>query len=72
MGQIDCGSIASPCTRICIVDPALKLCVGCGRTLDEIAGWIERDNRWRARVIAQLPARLAAIRGAPVRTAVQA
>jgi uncharacterized protein len=75
MGQIDCGSetsIASPCTRVCIVDPALKLCVGCGRTLDEIAGWIDRDNSWRARVIAQLPARLAAIRGRPARAAVQA
>ena len=71
MGQIDCSGeagIASPCTRVCIVDSALKLCVGCGRTLDEIAGWIDRDDTWRARVIAQLPARLAAVRGGPART----
>lgn len=75
MGQIDCGSetsIASPCSRICIVDPALKLCVGCGRTLDEIAGWIDHDNAWRASVIAQLPARLAAVRSRSARAAVPA
>ena len=30
---------ASPCRHICQLDPAGDTCLGCGRTLDEIAGW---------------------------------
>lgn len=29
----------SPCIKVCTVDPATRLCAGCGRTLDEIAAW---------------------------------
>ena len=29
----------SPCIQICVIDPAARLCVGCGRTLDEISRW---------------------------------
>jgi len=31
--------IESPCTKVCTMDAASGLCVGCGRTLDEIARW---------------------------------
>lgn len=31
--------IASPCTLLCTIDPATGWCLGCGRTLDEIAEW---------------------------------
>ena len=34
------AGVASPCNRVCAVHPRLKLCVGCGRSLDEIAGWM--------------------------------
>jgi len=57
-------SIESPCNRICVVHPALELCVGCGRSLDEIAHWIDFDGVERARIMAQLPSRLAAMSGA--------
>ncbi|MFC4193398.1 DUF1289 domain-containing protein [Novosphingobium lubricantis] len=29
----------SPCTGICTIDTASRLCRGCARTLDEIAAW---------------------------------
>lgn len=31
--------IHSPCTRVCRIDPASGWCLGCRRTLDEIADW---------------------------------
>jgi uncharacterized protein len=40
------------------------MCVGCGRSLDEIAGWIALSETARGRIMAQLPARLAALNAA--------
>jgi hypothetical protein len=57
-------SIDTPCVRICVVHPTLRLCVGCGRTLDEIARWIEHTDEERLRILAQLPERLVAMRAA--------
>jgi predicted Fe-S protein YdhL (DUF1289 family) len=57
-------SISSPCNRICVVHPALRMCVGCGRSLDEIAGWIALSETERSHIMAQLPARLAALNAA--------
>lgn len=47
----------SPCVNICVMHPSEGICVGCYRTLDEIAGWgmMSPDNR-RA-VLAMLPDR---------------
>ncbi|MGH8188620.1 MAG: DUF1289 domain-containing protein, partial [Steroidobacteraceae bacterium] len=28
----------SPCIKVCVLD-AESICIGCGRTIDEIAGW---------------------------------
>ena len=50
--------IESPCNKVCVVDPVAKLCVGCGRSLDEIARWIDLDAAERRRIIALLPERL--------------
>lgn len=58
-------AIDTPCARICVVHPRLNLCVGCGRTLDEIARWIALGDAERRHIMTQLPARLAAIAGAP-------
>jgi uncharacterized protein len=57
-------AIESPCTRVCVVHPARRLCIGCGRSLDEIARWIDLGDAERARIMAQLPARVAAMTGA--------
>jgi uncharacterized protein len=53
--------IESPCNKVCAVDPAAALCVGCGRTLAEIEGWIRFSADERARIMAELPGRLAAL-----------
>jgi uncharacterized protein len=56
-------SIDTPCNKVCVVHPTLSLCIGCGRSLDEIARWIDFAPAERARIMAQLPARLAALSG---------
>jgi predicted Fe-S protein YdhL (DUF1289 family) len=58
------ASIETPCIRVCTVHPALRICAGCGRTLDEIAGWIGLSTAERAQIMTQLPARLAAMNNA--------
>jgi uncharacterized protein len=51
--------VRSPCINICRIDDANGWCVGCARTLDEIARWGTTDDKDRDRVMAQLPARMA-------------
>lgn len=45
-----------------MVDPASGLCRGCGRSLAEIGGWMAYSDAERARVMAELPQRLQAMR----------
>jgi predicted Fe-S protein YdhL (DUF1289 family) len=54
--------VASPCISVCVLDPGGSgVCTGCGRSLDEIAAWVQLSNAHRRAVIARLPARLAAL-----------
>jgi predicted Fe-S protein YdhL (DUF1289 family) len=46
--------IASPCIAVCRLDPRTRLCVGCGRSVDDIAGWPDLDVPARARILARL------------------
>jgi len=50
--------IDTPCIKVCTLDSASGLCVGCGRTLDEIARWGGMDDLERTRIIRQLKQRL--------------
>jgi predicted Fe-S protein YdhL (DUF1289 family) len=50
----------SPCVHICTVDPATRLCVGCGRSIDEISRWVAMTPQERRAIMDILPARLAA------------
>ncbi len=50
-------AIATPCVKVCIVDGESGLCLGCLRSLPEIAGWSALSETERARVMAELPAR---------------
>jgi hypothetical protein len=43
---------------------AFGLCLGCGRTVDEITRWSSMNMTERTRVMAELPARLATHSGA--------
>lgn len=56
--------VSTPCVKLCRIDAASGLCMGCGRTLDEIGRWSVLDEPARRAVMAELPARLAAIAGA--------
>ncbi|HEY4585264.1 MAG TPA: DUF1289 domain-containing protein [Brevundimonas sp.] len=50
-------AIASPCVMVCTVDGASGLCLGCLRTLQEIATWSRMTDQGRAAVMADLPGR---------------
>ncbi|MDP9809083.1 putative Fe-S protein YdhL (DUF1289 family) [Rhizobium tibeticum] len=52
----------TPCIHVCSIDPETGLCMGCGRTLPEIGGWMSFCDEERRQLIAILPARLAASR----------
>jgi len=41
------------------MDPATGFCAGCGRTLQEIGGWMSYSDVERSRIMALLPTRLA-------------
>jgi uncharacterized protein len=58
------GNVETPCNRTCVLHPVLQLCIGCGRSLDEIARWLALTDPERADVMAQLPGRLASMRPA--------
>jgi uncharacterized protein len=49
----------TPCIAVCMIDPTTSLCLGCGRTLPEIARWHRMDGAERQAVMAQLAARMA-------------
>lgn len=47
----------SPCVKVCQMDPRRGLCLGCARTLDEIARWAQMSDAERDRVMTELPTR---------------
>ncbi|MGE3066538.1 MAG: DUF1289 domain-containing protein [Hyphomicrobiaceae bacterium] len=52
----------SPCINICTLDAKSGLCVGCGRSMDEIAGWLTLTPQDRQRIMRELPLRLERMR----------
>ncbi|SDW24419.1 hypothetical protein SAMN05216287_0492 [Pseudomonas kuykendallii] len=44
------ASVASPCCRRCCLD-ALDVCLGCGRSLEEILQWSESDDARRRQIV---------------------
>jgi len=61
--------IETPCVKICTLDARAGLCLGCGRTIDEIARWSSMNASERARVMGELPTRIAARNAAEMATA---
>lgn len=61
--------IESPCVNICTLDARSGICLGCGRNIDEIARWTAMTAAERARVMSDLPARLATTRSVQPKTA---
>jgi predicted Fe-S protein YdhL (DUF1289 family) len=52
--------VPSPCNKVCTMDPSGAYCIGCHRTLDEIARWGSMTPEERRGVMRELPGRLAA------------
>jgi uncharacterized protein len=54
--------IATPCIKVCLIDGESGLCLGCQRTLPEVARWTKLTDADRAEIMATLPDRRARIR----------
>ena len=50
-------AVATPCVMVCAVDGESGLCLGCFRTLQEIATWSRMTDEARAAVMADLSSR---------------
>ncbi|MBC7733813.1 MAG: DUF1289 domain-containing protein [Bacteriovorax sp.] len=53
------ASVKSPCTSVCKMDERSGWCLGCMRTIDEIAGWSVLDEAAKRRIGASLDVRRA-------------
>ena len=51
--------LETPCIDVCEMDAPSGLCLGCGRTIDEIARWAAMPNEERRVIMAELLARMA-------------
>ena len=50
-------AVATPCVKVCVVDGESGLCLGCFRTLAEIARWAVLPEAERLALMAELPGR---------------
>jgi predicted Fe-S protein YdhL (DUF1289 family) len=51
------NSPISPCIGVCIIDPASDFCLGCARTIPEIAGWLDFSPEEKQRLLEALAER---------------
>ena len=56
--------IPSPCVSVCRIDPASGWCVGCLRTLDEIAAWGSLADGAKLAILNDIERRRSSTRGA--------
>jgi predicted Fe-S protein YdhL (DUF1289 family) len=49
--------VKSPCIKVCQMDPVKGVCIGCCRTLDEIARWSGMSDEQQLQVMGELPTR---------------
>lgn len=56
------AEIDSPCVKLCAVHPVEKICVGCFRTVEEIANWSLMSPEERRRIMAELRGRAPRLR----------
>jgi predicted Fe-S protein YdhL (DUF1289 family) len=50
-------AIASPCVGICKLDQTTATCIGCLRTVDEIAAWRDADSKTRLGILLRVAGR---------------
>jgi predicted Fe-S protein YdhL (DUF1289 family) len=49
--------VDSPCVKLCVLHPVDRICLGCHRTIDEIAQWSRLSAEERRAVMKALPGR---------------
>jgi len=49
--------IASPCNDVCTTDSESNLCIGCGRTKEEIANWLFLTDKQKEQVLLDIKTR---------------
>ena len=54
--------VESPCVKVCVVHPAERICVGCLRSIDEIARWSRMTPDERREIMLDLPDRAPRLR----------
>lgn len=58
-------SPVSPCLGICLMDPRTRMCRGCLRTIEEIAGWYAASPAEKHAILERLAVRRAAVKAGP-------
>ena len=53
------ADMPSPCISVCMMSPDTGLCLGCWRTIDEIAAWSRLDVEARRTIWARIEQRAA-------------
>lgn len=53
--------IESPCVKVCAIDPTTGWCLGCGRSMREIAAWSTLPPDQRRAITGELDKRKATI-----------
>jgi uncharacterized protein len=48
----------TPCLAVCLMDAKTNMCVGCGRTLPEIARWGRMQSAERLQIMSTLRQRM--------------
>lgn len=56
------AEIDSPCVKVCVIHPEARICVGCQRSIEEIAAWSAMTTAERRAVMSQLAGRKAVLR----------
>lgn len=51
--------VPSPCAKVCALDPRSGYCVGCYRTIDEVANWVEMSAEDKRAVLERVAQRRA-------------
>lgn len=51
------NEVDSPCVKLCTIHPSERICIGCMRTIEEIAAWSRMEPETRRAIMAELPAR---------------
>ena len=60
--------VPTPCINVCVLDPLSALCIGCGRTGEEITAWATMSETERLDVAAELGQRLTEARSRAARS----